>query len=99
MPLIEEAPSRSNTVYVITPWKQTSDLLAVKRDLFRLDGETDRRQHGVDMVAAWNMRGSVPHAIQSTAQLISAQLHHDSSDSTSFSVQSTYTTAFCRSAR
>lgn len=97
MPLIAEAAPRTSHVYAITPWKRKSDLLQVRSDLYRQGSDGDRRQRAADLVAAWAMRGNVPHAVLSTAQLIEAQLHLQAFHSTLFSIQSTYTIAFCRS--
>ena len=90
--------------YIITPWKRLSDLLEVKRELFRLDKQVkgsdsseDSRRHAVGLVQAWTSRGKVPHAVQSTALLVDAQLHHEDNERCSaFSVQATYSAAFCR---
>ncbi|KAK4630839.1 Pre-rRNA-processing protein las1 [Fulvia fulva] len=84
--------------YTITPWRHHSDLLKVRQQLYgrSKDGQ-DHRRHAVNRVLAWKLRGSLPHAIESTALLIDAILHHASSASNSpFSIRAVYTAAFTR---
>ena len=85
--------------FIITPWKYDSELLQVRREIFQLGDfapPVDRRRHAVDWIAAWKMRGNLPHAVQSTAHLVDAILHHDSSKNSAFSIRATYAAAFSR---
>ncbi|KAF2863229.1 Las1-domain-containing protein [Piedraia hortae CBS 480.64] len=84
--------------YTTTPWAKHSDLLTVREKLYKTDPSW-----GVAQVQAWKLRGNnMPHAVESTAQLIDAQLldrqlAEDSSPSHStFPLQATYTAAFTR---
>ncbi|QIW94692.1 hypothetical protein AMS68_000210 [Peltaster fructicola] len=81
--------------YIVTPWRTQGDLLAVRQQLYRLDGE-DNRRHAVNRVMAWRLRGNLPHAVESTALLMDAFLHHDISANSSFSIRAVYSAAFCR---
>ncbi|KAI7201740.1 hypothetical protein D0869_12302 [Hortaea werneckii] len=36
----------------------------------------DMRRHAVDRILAWKLRGNLPHAVESTALLVDAILHH-----------------------
>ncbi len=85
--------------YVVTPWKYHSELLQVRRELYQL-GESappaDHRRHAIDLIAAWKMRGTLPHAVESTALLVDAVLHHDANMNSVFSIRATYSAAFCR---
>lgn len=83
--------------YTTTPWRTPSDLLAVRHQLYRLDpSPQDRRCHAVHRVMAWKLRGNLPHAVESTALLVDAFLHHDVPANSSFSVRAVYGAAFCR---
>ncbi|EME85671.1 uncharacterized protein MYCFIDRAFT_119077, partial [Pseudocercospora fijiensis CIRAD86] len=78
--------------YAITPWRHQKDLLEVRRQLY---GESDRR-HAVDRVMAWKLRGNLPHAVESTALLVDAILHHGIEGTSIFSVRAVYSAAFSR---
>lgn len=85
--------------YTITPWRHHADLLAVRSQLYHLDATSseDIRRHAVDRIMAWKLRSNLPHAVESTALLIDAQLHHTLNPSnSSFSVRAVYTAAFTR---
>lgn len=58
--------------YAITPWRHHRDLLAVRQQLY---GDSEQR-NAVDRVMAWKLRGNLPHAVESTALLVDAILHH-----------------------
>lgn len=83
--------------YTITPWRSPADLLHVRQQLYNrsADGE-DQRRHAVDRVMAWKLRGNLPHAVESTALLIDAMLHHDLGINSSFSIRAVYSAAFTR---
>ncbi|KAI7234228.1 hypothetical protein KC330_g4967 [Hortaea werneckii] len=76
--------------YTITPWRHQHDLLEVRAQLYpqytTADPSTvaaapqqnvqDMRRHAVDRILAWKLRGNLPHAVESTALLVDAILHH-----------------------
>ncbi|RMY30688.1 hypothetical protein D0866_07831 [Hortaea werneckii] len=78
--------------YTITPWRHQRDLLEVRTQLYpqhtTADPSTgaaampqqqavqDMRRHAVDRILAWKLRGNLPHAVESTALLVDAILHH-----------------------
>lgn len=85
--------------YTITPWRTQSDLLSVRQQLYSLDTTTpeeDHRRAAVDRIMAWKLRGNLPHAVESTALLVDAILHHDLSVNSIFSVRAVYAAAFTR---
>jgi ribosomal biogenesis protein LAS1 len=84
--------------YTVTPWRQQADLLAVRSQLYRVSEEVqDERRQAIDRVQAWKLRGNLPHAVESTALLTDAQLHHQVTDLNSqFSIRAVYSAAFCR---
>lgn len=83
--------------YIITPWMYHTDLLDVRRQLYHLDTSSpDERRHAVHRVMAWKMRGNLPHAVESTALLIDAVLHHTVPEVSTFSVRAVYSAAFTR---
>jgi ribosomal biogenesis protein LAS1 len=45
---------------------------------------------------AWKLRGNLPHAVDSTALLVEAILHHDIKSNSSFSIRAVYSAAFTR---
>ncbi|GAB7357901.1 hypothetical protein MBLNU230_g0069t1 [Neophaeotheca triangularis] len=61
--------------YIITPWRTHSDLLQVRDQLFQPPTPSDQR-HAIARIQAWKLRGNLPHAVESTALLLEAQLHH-----------------------
>ena len=93
--------------YTITPWKHPSDLLTVRQQFYRTDnGPEDNRRHAVNRIMAWKLRSNLPHAVESTALLIDAQLHHQNATSSTnnkhdltisnFSLRAVYAAAFTR---
>ncbi|KAM0722736.1 hypothetical protein Q7P37_002177 [Cladosporium fusiforme] len=84
--------------YTITPWRTQSDLLAVRQQLYSLDttATEDLRRPAVERIMAWKLRGNLPHAVESTALLVDAILHHDLSVNSIFSVRAVYAAAFTR---
>lgn len=83
------------TRLTITPWRYASDLVQVRQQLYKL-GAADERQDAVDRVLAWRLRGNLPHAVESTALLVDAIIHHNNPGNSSFSVRAVYAAAFCR---
>lgn len=47
-------------------------------------------------VAAWKLRGNLPHPVEATALLTDAILHDDARKNSIFSIRATYSAAFCR---
>ncbi|KAF2162149.1 hypothetical protein M409DRAFT_69359 [Zasmidium cellare ATCC 36951] len=83
--------------YTITPWRSQHDLLQVRSQLYGTNPSTpDQRRHAVDRVMAWKLRGNLPHAVESTALLIDAILHHSNPSNSMFSVRAVYSAAFTR---
>ncbi|KAI7410699.1 hypothetical protein KC332_g6262 [Hortaea werneckii] len=73
--------------YTITPWRHQRDLLEVRAQLYPHHTSNpssvspqqipqDMRRHAVDRILAWKLRGNLPHAVESTALLVDAILHH-----------------------
>lgn len=83
--------------YTITPWRTQADLLHVRKQLYSLDGaDKHSRRKAVDRIMAWKIRGNLPHAVESTALLVDAILHHENSSNSSFSIRAVYSAAFTR---
>ncbi|KAK0333655.1 rRNA-processing protein las1 [Friedmanniomyces endolithicus] len=86
--------------YTIHPWRTHTDLLTVRDQLYHLDTPApDARRYAVDRIlSCWKFRGNLPHAVESTALLIDAQLHHQSQNSerSDFALRAVYTAAFTR---
>jgi ribosomal biogenesis protein LAS1 len=96
--------------YTITPWRTHSDLLSVRQQLYSLNTNStptqnqnqhqnanpDLRHRAVSRIMAWKLRGNLPHAVESTALLTDAILHHDLSINSIFSVRAVYAAAFTR---
>ena len=73
--------------YTITPWRHPSDLVRVRNSLYT-PTTPDEQAHAIAQVAAWKLRGNVPHAVESTALLFDAMLFHARSSSSSSSSSS-----------
>ena len=88
--------------YTVTPWRTHSDLLAVREQLFpnnnnaNANSTEDQRSLAVSRIMAWKLRGNLPHAVESTALLTDAILHHDLTTNSIFSVRAVYAAAFTR---
>lgn len=83
--------------FTITPWRTQADLIGVRQQLYGPDGsEADGRRWAVDRAMAWKLRGNLPHAVESTALLVDAILHHDISTNSIFSIRAVYSAAFSR---
>lgn len=71
----------------------------MRKQLYRLEsslGDEDRRHHAVQRVMAWKARGNLPHAVESTALLMDAILHHNIEPNSIFSIRAVYSAAFTR---
>ena len=96
--------------YTITPWKHHADLLSVRQQLYSLNPDQDARRYAVDRIMAWKLRSNLPHAVESTALLVDAKLHHQNATAASvtnndansgltiseFSIRAVYAAAFTR---
>ncbi|KAL4930865.1 rRNA-processing protein LAS1 [Aspergillus undulatus] len=83
---------------IFTPWKHTSDLLAVRNYFYpppEYEGP-DLRERACATVSAWKIRGNLPHPVEATALLTDAILHDDARKNSVFSIRATYAAAFCR---
>ncbi|KAJ9658560.1 rRNA-processing protein las1 [Coniosporium apollinis] len=87
----------------LTPWRDASELLVVREQFYPSGpaGNEDRRntaelRHAVNLVNVWKLRGHIPHAVESTALLVDAILHHDVEKNSVFDVRAVYSTAFAR---
>ncbi|KAE8145491.1 glyoxylase [Aspergillus avenaceus] len=83
---------------VFTPWKGQSQLLAVRSQFYpppEYNGP-DMRSRACATVAAWKLRGNLPHPVEATALLTDAILHDDAQKNSIFSIRATYSAAFCR---
>ncbi|KAL4920484.1 Las1-like-domain-containing protein [Aspergillus aurantiobrunneus] len=81
-----------------TPWKTTSDLLSVRAQFYPPPEYTgpDLRSRACATVAAWKLRGNLPHPVEATALLTDAILHDDAAKNSVFAIRATYAAAFCR---
>ncbi|KAK3115030.1 rRNA-processing protein las1 [Teratosphaeriaceae sp. CCFEE 6253] len=70
--------------YTVHPWRHPSDLLAVRDQLYPTIPPTgpsphptaQQRHASTRILSCWKLRGNLPHAVESTALLVDAQLHH-----------------------
>ncbi|KAH6642178.1 Las1-like-domain-containing protein [Boeremia exigua] len=67
------------THYIVTPWRNSQELIQLRRDLYRLhDDNVDRRQGAVNKVLAWRARKeSVPLLLESTADIVDVILQDE----------------------
>ena len=83
--------------FTITPWRTQADLIQVRQQLYSLNEDgADSRRHAVNRAMAWKLRGNLPHAVESTALLVDAVLHHDITTNSIFSIRAVYSAAFSR---
>ncbi|KAF7589193.1 rRNA-processing protein las1 [Aspergillus hancockii] len=83
---------------IFTPWKDQSQLTAVRTQFYpppAYEGP-DLRSRACATVAAWKLRGNLPHPVEATALLTDAILHDDAKKNSIFSIRATYSAAFCR---
>ncbi|KAB8257934.1 ATP-NAD kinase-like domain-containing protein [Aspergillus pseudonomiae] len=83
---------------IFTPWKEQSELQSVRDHFYpppMFDGP-DMRSRACATVAAWKLRGNLPHPVEATALLTDAILHDDAKKNSIFSIRATYSAAFCR---
>lgn len=80
-----------------TPWKDSSELLVLRDQLYCLDADgVDLRPKAISRIAVWKLRGQFPHPIEATGLLTEAILHDDPTRNSMFSIRATYSAAFCR---
>ncbi|KAL1628656.1 rRNA-processing protein las1 [Neofusicoccum ribis] len=80
--------------FQVTPWRQPAELLAL-RDALYLAAREDR-QAAVHLISAWKRRAPLPHALDSTAQLVDATLHDDPQSASLLAIRNAYCAAFNR---
>ncbi|KAE8411452.1 Las1-like-domain-containing protein [Aspergillus pseudocaelatus] len=83
---------------IFTPWKEQSELQTVRSQFYpppTYNGP-DMRSRACATVAAWKLRGNLPHPVEATALLTDAILHDDARKNSIFSIRATYSAAFCR---
>ncbi|KAE8307030.1 ATP-NAD kinase-like domain-containing protein [Aspergillus transmontanensis] len=83
---------------IFTPWKEQLELQSVRNQFYpppTYDGP-DMRSRACATVAAWKLRGNLPHPVEATALLTDAILHDDAKKNSIFSIRATYSAAFCR---
>ncbi|TVY80683.1 hypothetical protein LSUE1_G004777 [Lachnellula suecica] len=81
--------------YVITPWRNRSELLLARQHLYQQKRDDEERRRAVAQVSVWMQRGNCPHLVESTAILTSAILNDVPGNST-YCVRAAYSAAFCR---
>lgn len=95
--------------YIITPWRTPSDLLSVRQALYT-PPDTPSHLHAIKLIAAWKLRGNLPHAVESSGLLFSAAAFHTSKTSrnlenavqthndpgSNFAIRAAYTQALSR---
>ena len=84
--------------YIITPWRNQTELLHTRHQLYPDTGkplDVDDRKQAVAQVSVWMQRGNCPHLVESTAILTSAILNDVPGNST-YCVRAAYSAAFCR---
>jgi len=102
------------TKYTTTPWRTHSDLLQVRAQLYPnkyppSPDAPDCRRKAIARITAWKLRSNLPHAVESTALLTDALLHHEASltpksasknaittANSPYSIRAVYTTALTR---
>jgi len=72
------------TKYTTTPWRTHADLLQVRAQLYPnrytpSPDTPDSRRKAIARITAWKLRSNLPHAVESTALLTDALLHHSAS--------------------
>ncbi|KAF1933149.1 Las1-domain-containing protein [Didymella exigua CBS 183.55] len=69
----------SYTHFVVTPWRNSQELVQLRRDLYRLnDDNVDRRKGAVNKVLAWRARHeSLPLLLESTADILDVILQDE----------------------
>ncbi|KAJ5485696.1 hypothetical protein N7539_005684 [Penicillium diatomitis] len=81
-----------------TSWKDRAHLLEVRDEFYPPHSYKgpDMRPRACAKVAAWKLRGNIPHHVEATALLTDAILHDDGERNSIFSIRATYSAAFCR---
>ena len=92
--------SQKMVQYIITPWRNRRELLAVRRAFYSPPGVSkvanDTEQHeAVERVSVWVQRGNCPHSVESTALLVSAMLN-EAAGTSAYAMRAAYSAAFSR---
>lgn len=84
--------------YYCTPWRRAADLLEVREKLFRLGQyeHEDGRKAAIDLILAWEERGEIPLALNSTVLLVQAALSDDVNVNSHLAIRMTYSAAVLR---
>ncbi|KAG8631081.1 hypothetical protein KVT40_000221 [Elsinoe batatas] len=95
--------------YVVTPWRSVDELLEVRDMIFKDFSDSlsiSPSSAAVQRIHVWKERGNLPHAVESTGQLLEAllvneresqmALQSESHDADSFLVRATHTAAITR---
>jgi ribosomal biogenesis protein LAS1 len=84
--------------YEFTPWRDRKELLNIRQRLYWIPWtkEPDRRKQACSIVFAWKLLGHLPHAVESTALLTEAILADKPDVVSSYAIQLSYVSAFCR---
>ncbi|KAF1965647.1 Las1-domain-containing protein [Bimuria novae-zelandiae CBS 107.79] len=85
-------------MFVVTPWRDTNELLALRRDLLAADpGAIDRREEAANKVLAWRGRKlELPLLLESTADIVEARLRDEKQELASNALRLLYATAISR---
>lgn len=84
--------------YVITPWRDQSELLKIRQQLYpptTTPSNDPSRRHAVEKVSVWMQRGNCPHLVESTAILTAARLN-DIPANSNYCIRAAYSAAFSR---
>ncbi|OCK74221.1 Las1-domain-containing protein [Lepidopterella palustris CBS 459.81] len=84
--------------YMVTPWRNPSELLQLRRQLYRLGDfeHNDMRLDAVNQVIAWSARSAIPLALDSTIHLVEAMAQEDLKNISHFSLRLLYAAAISR---
>ncbi|KAF9700602.1 hypothetical protein EKO04_001880 [Ascochyta lentis] len=86
------------THFVVTPWRNSQELIQLRRDLYRLnDDNVDRREGAVNKVLAWRARKeSVPLLLDSTADIVDVMVQGENGGLKHNACRLLYATAISR---
>ena len=89
------------TRIIWTPWRNQNELVMVRSRLYKVHPDCDEesedlRRIACDQISAWKMRGSLPHAVESTWLLTEACLADELPGVSAFSIKAGYLTALSR---
>ncbi|KAF2439060.1 Las1-domain-containing protein, partial [Karstenula rhodostoma CBS 690.94] len=82
--------------FVVTPWRDATELLTVRRDLFAADDDV-ARERAVNKIIAWRARKlELPLLLESTADIVEAKLRDGKHGVPSHALRLVYATAISR---